>query len=169
MTLSLLRLTRHSFVFSLFLCKETLKPCKETLRTYLSIAHRSGFVFVWSMDLLCPSKPKRLLTEARYYLIANIPAVAGRIPQSKRGKKNRFRYYTFTLLSARYVTCIKDAQGLRISTCEQKIDLWPARVPPVLAECLPRSGNPRKCSCTISFNWLLNNCSLFRWSADIMK
>ena len=87
MTLSLLRLTRHSFVFSLFLCKETLKPCKETLRTYLSIAHRSGFVFVWSMDLHCPSKPKRLLTEARYYLIANIPAVAGRIPQSKRGKK----------------------------------------------------------------------------------
>ena len=129
MTLSLLRLTRHSFVFSLFLCKETLKPCKETLRTYLSIAHRSGFVFVWSMDLLCPSKPKRLLTEARYYLIANIPAVAGRIPQSKRGKKNRFRYYTFTLLSARYVTRIKDAQGLRISTCEQKIDVWPARVP----------------------------------------
>ena len=87
MTLSLLRLTGHSFVFSLFLCKETLKPCKETLRTYLSIAHRSGFVFVWSMDLLCPSKPKRLLTEARYYLIANIPAVAGRIPQSKHGKK----------------------------------------------------------------------------------
>lgn len=39
------------------------------------------------MDLLCPSKPKRLLTEARYYLIANIPAVAGRIAQSKRGKK----------------------------------------------------------------------------------
>ena len=87
MTLSLLRLTRHSFVFSLFLCKEILKPCKETLRTYLSIAHRSGFVFVWSMDLLCPSKPKRLLTEARYCLIANILAVAGRIPQSKRGKK----------------------------------------------------------------------------------
>ena len=53
----------------------------------MSIAHRSGFVFVWSMDLLCPSKPKRLLTEASYCLIANIPAVAGRIPQSKRGKK----------------------------------------------------------------------------------
>lgn len=127
MTLSLPRLTRHSFVFSLFLCKETLKPCKETLRTYLSIAHRSGFVFVWSMDLLCPSKPKRLLTEARYCLIANIPAGTNTTKQT--WKKNRFRCYTFTLLSARYVTCIKDAQGLRISTCEQKIKLWPARVP----------------------------------------
>ena len=78
------------------------KPCKETLRTYLSIAHRSGFVFVWSMDLLCPSKPKRLLTEARYYLIANIPAVAGRIPQSKRGKKKNSLplLYLHTLISS---------------------------------------------------------------------
>ena len=99
MTLSLLRLTRHSFVFSLFLCKETLKPCKETLRTYLSIAHRSGFVFVWSMDLLCPSKPKRLLTEARYYLIANIPAVAGRNHKANVEKKSLPLLHLHTLIS----------------------------------------------------------------------
>ena len=172
MTLSLLRLTRHSFVFSLFLCKETLKPCKETLRTYLSIAHRSGFVFVWSMDLLCPSKLKRLLTEARYCLIANIPAVAGRIPQSKRGKKKSLPLlHLHTLISSICNLYKRRSRASDQHMWAKNRSLACTSSSRSREELVPYSFSryPRKCSCTISFNWLLNNCSLFRWSADIMK